>query len=261
MRNKKWTEKDIEYLCENWGNRSISQISKALDRSECAISAKAIRLNLGAFLDSGDYITLNQLYKAFGEFYSDNRFKKHKLPIIYKRVKDHSFRVVKIDKFWKWAYDNQKRLDFSKLEPNLLGHEPEWVKLKRSADVVKKSIATSTAKSRKWETKDDEKLLFYLKSYRYTAEQIALMMNRTECAIISRISTLKIKYRPLINDKRASLWTEEEKEKLLQMIKGNSNYTAIKHELSRHSEKAIRGYAYRKWGTEDLDKIRKVIDD
>lgn len=45
------------------------------------------------------------------------------------------------------------------------------------------------------------------------------------------------------------------------MIKGNSNYTAIKHELSRHSEKAIRGYAYRKWGTEDLDKIRKVIDD
>lgn len=86
-------------------------------------------------------------------------------------------------------------------------------------------------------------------------------MNRTEGAIIRRISTLKIKYRPLINDKRASLWTEEEKEKLLQMIKGNSNYTAIKHELSRHSEKAIRGYAYRKWGTEDLDKIRKVIDD
>lgn len=61
-----WTIEEEMYLCEHWGHTSIRGISEHLNRSEGAIILRAQRLKLGAFLDAGDYITVNQLFKALG---------------------------------------------------------------------------------------------------------------------------------------------------------------------------------------------------
>ena len=52
-----WTEEEVTYLRDNWGVTSIKTISRVLNRSERAISMKKYELNLGAFLENGDYIT------------------------------------------------------------------------------------------------------------------------------------------------------------------------------------------------------------
>lgn len=59
-----WTPEEKAYLEENWGRISIGTIAKNLGRSENAILIKACRFGLGPYLESGEYITLNQLLIA-----------------------------------------------------------------------------------------------------------------------------------------------------------------------------------------------------
>ena len=64
-----WTREEIEYLSENWGSKAIPKIAGELDRSVNAVKLKAQKLCLGAWLDAGDYVSLNQLMKALGRDY------------------------------------------------------------------------------------------------------------------------------------------------------------------------------------------------
>ena len=60
-KSPKWTAEEQEYLRENWGRVSIPGIAKKLGRTVEAVKIRASRLKLGAVLDAGDYVTLNQL--------------------------------------------------------------------------------------------------------------------------------------------------------------------------------------------------------
>lgn len=256
-----WSQSEIEYLSEQWGTKSILAISKKLGRSPNAIKLKAYKLKLGSFLNSGDYVSLNQIYAILGmlgggEWRNRNWIERYDFPVRYRRVENNRFRVVYIEDFWEWAFAHQSRMDFTRLEENSLGAEPEWVKKKRKADFEKLFAISKSATSAKWTPAEDEKLLSMLKAYKYTTEEIAQSLLRSESAVIRRISTIKTPYRPLRNDSHATPWTEEEKATVVTMIKNHSNYPAISKAMDRHSEKAIRGLVYRLYGTENLDIVR-----
>ena len=262
--NPNWSSSEIEYLSEQWGTKSVLALSKQLGRSPVAIKAKARKLKLGSFLNAGDYVSLNQLYATLGivgggEWRNKNWISQYNFPVRYRRVEQKRFRVVYIKDFWEWAFSHQSKIDFTKFEENSLGEEPEWAKQKRKADFEKLFAVSKSATSMKWTPTEDEKLLFMLKTYKYTAEEIAKSLLRSESAVIRRISTLKIPYRPLRNDSHGTPWTEAEKSAVITMIKGNSNYPAISKAMDRHSEKAIRGLVYRLYGTENLDVVRTRI--
>ena len=259
-----WKENEIEYLVDNWGIKNIKSISKELNRSENAIIVKARKMKLGAFLDSGDYVTLNQLMNALGitngSSYTINLWiKELGLPVRRKKVRNNSFKIIKIDKFWKWAKDNQTRLDFSKFPKNLLGEEPPWVEEKRKQDIIRCLKIEKSAKSIPWTSYDDNYLLDLLKSYKYTTDEIAEKLNRSQGAVVRRISELKIKYRPLRNSQH-NPWKEQELKEIQQMIMGGGNYITMRERIDRHSEKAIRGMVYRIWKTEQLDRVRNLIE-
>ena len=63
---KFWSAEEVEYLEENWGIKSIPNIAKNINRTVAAVKAKAIKLELGEYNNSGIYITFNQLLKALG---------------------------------------------------------------------------------------------------------------------------------------------------------------------------------------------------
>jgi len=259
-----WTSDEIQYLEESWGTKPIKTIAKSLGRTESSIITKANRLHLGRFLENGDYITVNQLYKVLNIVGQRNWnnwkwIAELNLPTHNKTVKNGTFRVIKIAKFWEWAYCHQSYVDFSNLEENILGIEPEWVKAKRKADCTKKSITKRSSTKRKWSPSEDQILLDYLKLYQYTLHQIAKMMCRTEGAISRRIFSLNIPYRPVPNNTTA-YWTKEENDILLNMIKANSNYPAIQQVLNRHSETSIRDHVYKTWKTKNLDNVRQIIN-
>ena len=256
---RKWTKEEEQYLAENYGQISILWIAKKLNRSESSILNKRQRLGLGAYLENGDYITLNQLIAALGmknsiSYKEISWIENRGLPIIKKKVNKCSFKVIKLDDWWKWAEKNQQFLDFSNFEKYALGAEPNWVAKKRYYDIQYKE----RIKNKPWTQKEDEYLKFLLNQYQYTIKEISQKMNRSEGAIQKRIEYLGIMQRPVKADTH-TFWTDEEYKTLKEMILQGANYENIAMKLDKRGSKAIRGLVYRLYGTENLDKARAKI--
>lgn len=230
---KPWTEAEIEYLREHYGRASIKSIASKLGRTENAIMVKRQRLHLGAFLNNGDYITMNQLMKSLKLSYASKKpLLDNGLPVKNKQVKNCRFKVIKIEAFWKWCEKHKELIDFSRLEPGELGVEPEWVKIKRKADFKYKS------KTSPWTSAEDSKLKLMCSLHRYHLDDIANELNRTEVAVRRRIYDLGIADRPVKHKARS--WSEEEIRSLLEMRSAGMPFKLIAEKLGR-SESACRG--------------------
>lgn len=220
-----WTKEEEDYLQESWGSVSKQTIANRLDRSIASINLKAGRMNLGPFLDSGDYITVNQLIdeligSSVGRNYTVEHWMEKGLPVKSQIVNERSFRVINIDKFWEWAEKNRTLVDFSKLEPLTFGEEPGWLVGQRKID--KKN---NYFKRTPWTEGEDERLKRKLNEYRHTYRELSLRMKRTEGAIKRRIVDLGIKARPLKMSNH-NPWTKEETELLIELYnKGHSRNT------------------------------------
>jgi len=254
-----WTAEEIEYLNEKWGTASITRIAKVLNRSKNAVIVKKNRLKLGAFLESGDYITWNQLLTALGYGSTGCRYKMKSwvenrgFPMRMKRVKNKVYKIVLIDDFWKWAKQNQMFLDFSNFELCALGAEPDWVKEKRRADIDSRRQFKNTP----WTKAEDEKLIALVRKQKYGFRELSLIMRRTEGAIQRRLTDLGIKDRPVKADNMVR-WTEEELELLGQLIAAGKKYEQMADAIGK-SVKAIRGRVHRMYLTENLDAVRGMI--
>lgn len=254
-----WTPKEIEYLKENWGNKSVDKISKRLGRSSNAICIKIQRLGLGSFFDNNyKYITKNQLLKSLGSnsgygyinisWVKNRGLKTHKV-----KIKNGTYDMIDIEEFWEFAYENMNFLDFSKFEKYALGPEPDWVEQKRQRDIRKKIHFVKTP----WTRQEDERLEFLLSKKKYNYRELSLKLSRTEGAIQRRICDLKLEIRPIKADNHTK-WTEDEYFTLGELIKQGCNYEEMSEILGK-SAKAIRGRVYNSYLTESLDKVRQII--
>jgi hypothetical protein len=217
------------------------------------------RLGLGAFLENGEYITWNQLQIALGLGKSGSGYKNiswienRDFPIKTKRVDNNSFKVVYLEDFWEWAGKNRSFIDFSKMEENILGLEPEWVKEQRKID-----YKTNTAyKTIPWTESEDKQLLRLLREFKYSYLDLSKKLNRTSGAIQRRICDLRYRERPIKADNH-NLWTPEEFKQLEELIKQGTSYPLMAEVLGK-SDKAIRGRVYQMYLTENLDKVRAYI--
>lgn len=255
---KQWTAAEKEYLEENYGKTSIPTLAKRLNRSENAIMIMRGKLGLGSFLDNGEHVTFRQLLLALGfeeySYYFISWIKNRNFPVHRKKVINNSFLVVYLEEFWEWADKNRTFLDFSKFEENALGLEPEWVKSKRKADVKRSLSYIKTP----WTPVEDSRLRKYLREYKYTYPELSKKLNRTEGAIQRRIVDLKLKERPLKADNHIS-WTKEEFCLLGQMINAGNTYEEMSEAIGK-STKAIRGKVYNNYLTENLCRVRQMLN-
>ncbi len=233
-----WTEADTNYLLDNWGSKSIMAISKNLNRSAAAILSKKERLNLGSFLESGDYITINQLFIAIGRpngiSYTLPQWEKKGLPVKRKKVMHNSFKVIYLEDFWKWAKEYRMHINFAKFKENALGKEPSWVKDQRKAD-----IEFSKYKVTPWTKEEDAVLKGLLKLYRYTYRELSIQIHRTEGAIKRRINDLNIKDWPL-REPPNSTWSDDEVQTVIDMYSKGYRSAVIKEYIEK-SEQAVNG--------------------
>lgn len=257
---KKWKKEDDQYLIDNWGTLSMHTLAQNLNRSEIAVRVRKDRLGLGAFLENGDYITWNQLSNAVfgsntGTYRMKSWVKNRDFPLHTKRVENSSFRIVFLDEWWDWAEKNKDLLDFSKFEENLLGMEPEWVKVKRKHDFEKSQKYLKTP----WTKTEDDKLKLLVSKQKYTYDDLSKMLRRTNGAIQRRLCDLGVKDRPVKADNHTK-WTEEDFKKLGELIKLGYGYDLIAEQIGK-SSKACRGRVYQMYLTENLDKVRAIIGD
>lgn len=115
-----WTKAEEQFLQDQWGVMSIPAIAKRLNRSVEAVIVRKNRLGLGPVLFGGDYISMNQLIiavcgsNAGGNYKLKSWVENRGLPIHTKRVNQNSFRVIRLNEFWKWAEQHRSFIDFSK---------------------------------------------------------------------------------------------------------------------------------------------------
>lgn len=249
-----WSTEQVEFLEEKWGAMSIPAIAKALGRSVNAIKLKAYRIGLGAHLYSGKEITFIELCRAMGKgssySYSLKRLYENGCPIRWKRVVNDRFAVIDIADFWKWAKKNKHLLDFSKLEKNILGKEPEWVPIKRRAD-----IAAARYKASPWTKTEDSYLISLLNTYQYGYREISIRLLRTEGAIKRRILDLKLKQRP-VKAPNHTPWTESEINVVLNMTEAGYRPQVVAEYVDR-SAIAIRGLLERTFQTDVFGMVLK----
>lgn len=199
---KRWTAEEQEYLKEAWGRASIPAIAKKLGRTVEAVKIRASRLKLGAVLEAGDYVTLNQLMLTLtdnSQSYSykmESWVKRRGLPIHMKLVLNCRWRVIYLDEFWEWAEQHRSFIDFSKLEPLALGKEPDWVAEQRRKDYQ----AFSLQRKDLWTADEDSKLRTLLKQQRYGYAELSKILHRSEGSIARRCRDLQLKDRPVRAD-------------------------------------------------------------
>jgi hypothetical protein len=258
MRGQNWTPEEYEYLQEVWGKTSLKTISAKLNRSPNAIKIKIQRLGLGAFLDSGEYVTFNQFLKAIGVeggygYKMTSWIKNRDFPVRHKTVNENRFRVVYINDFWRWAEQHRAFIDWPKFSENALGAEPLWAKEQRKIGIASKNKYHITP----WTTAEDNLLKMLLSQQRYSCMQLSARMHRTEGAIQRRICDLGLNERP-VKTENHTFWSESEYLKLGELIKQGYSYELLSDAFGR-SSKAIRGRVYSMYLTEDLDKVCSII--
>lgn len=256
-KQKRWTPEEEQYLEDSWGILSMGTIEKRLGRTRNSIEEKRKRLGLGAFLESGDYVTMNQLLIALGIGCSGYKniswIQNRDFPVHKKRVGTNRFKVVYLEEFWKWAEKNREILDFSKFEENTLGKEPEWAKKKRRHDIDRNRKYITTP----WTEAEDQKLIRLLGRQKYSYEELSKELRRTNGALQNRIRVLGLKDRPIKADNHIK-WTDEEFNIIGEMIKTGNRYEEMAERIGK-STKAIRGRVFTMYLTENLDKVRELI--
>lgn len=238
MNGKPWEEEEIDFLKDNYGIKSEKYICKALGRTPSAIENKITRLELGRWYYLGDYCTLSEMVSATGITYSTfrNWVENYEFPIIKKRYRKTHFRMVDLDKFWKWAEKNKNMVEWDKIPYLVFGEEPEWVDEARKAKVLERD---RSLKKTPWTKSEDEKLIWLLKKQQYTYSDIAKELGRTHGAIKKRLNDLNIKLRPVYRDNHKK-YSKEEVTYILEKYQSGYSFKTIAEELNR-SEAGVRG--------------------
>lgn len=259
-----WTQEEVSYLRDNWGMITVQGISRKLGRTEAAVQNKVQEIGLGAFLEHGDYITLNKLLMAFTNNKSGDGYKlkswveNRGMPVHSRLIRKKRVMIVYLDEFWEWAEKHRSFLDFSKMEPLALGEEPAWVAEQRKKDF--KSFAAQ--RKDPWTQAEDSRLIMLLRMQKYGYRELSEMLLRSAGAIQRRCNDLGIKERPVKADNHGSKakWLDEDFETLADGIRNGDSYTEIGNKIGK-SEKAIRGKVYFVYLTENADKVRTMMGD
>lgn len=220
MGGKLWTEEEIESLIEMLGFCTLATISKKLNRSELAIVSKMRKLKLGAVSSYIEGISANELaivckvsHKTVLRWIFNKKLKCKKKVLL----KKHYYYFIKIDDFWKWAYENQESVKFYNIEKNILGKEPDWLKEKRLEEMDDK---VKLKKHNKWTKQEDDLLRMLIGKYPY--KEISNRLGRSTGAIKVRAQRMGLVRKSRIE------WDEKE----IQMLKELNSQGVSKYKIA-----------------------------
>lgn len=234
---RRWSPEELEFLKDSWATRTIPGIAGKLGRSVEAVKLKAGRLGLGRHIHCGTDVTLCRFFRAIGLTYNSRtraRLMRHGLPVRYRVSVRRRYAMINIDRFWIWAEQHRDLIDFSRIDVNILGQEPDWVCRARAA------AYDNRRNTRPWSPAEDSRLKGLLGQYRYDLGQLARLLDRSEGAVKRRICTLGLKARPCRNRDRP--WTEQEIRSLVELRIRGFSWDEVGRRLGRSGQSARGRY-------------------
>jgi transposase len=135
--SRKWTKEEVEYLIEHAGVYTLEYIGQKLNRSTKALLSKLNRLGYTNIREFNGYMSCRQLALALGvsrdvvvRWIENHGLPASKKNYIRKNSKlKHYF--INPEEFWKWAEENQDKINFARVKRYEILPEPAWVEEKR----------------------------------------------------------------------------------------------------------------------------------
>ena len=241
MGTKNWNQTELDYLQDKWGVISIKGIANHLKKSVSAVKLKAQRIGLGDPRMSFEGITICQLAKALGREYSiiRNWIDRYGMPAKSKIfARENRVLIIGYNEFWEWAEQHRELINFAKMDLNILGAEPDWVKVKRKADQMR---SQRTWQSTAWDLKEDQRLLQLVRLPKITYPELARQLNRTESSIRRRLYDLNSKILPVRLNNHVK-YTSGQVRTLIEMAESGYGYETIAAALGPDkSANGVRG--------------------
>lgn len=121
-----WTENEKQYLIKKYSSQSAETTAKKLNRSTVSIIKKARQLCVPIYFDN---IHASTIAYAFNIEIGTVRkwIENYELPC--KRIVEQNYTryIVEPEKFWDWAYEHRKIINWSKYISNSILPEPNWL--------------------------------------------------------------------------------------------------------------------------------------
>lgn len=219
-----WTFEEEEYMKEYWGTKSVETLAKNMRRTVNSLKVKAVRMKLGPMLmNNYDVISITGISELLGVTRDRIMFRWQNIGLKIKSKKltnKKSYYVVNWKDLLTFLEENQNEWDSRKVEPYMLGSEPEWLVEKRKKDRIENPLWY-----RRWTEEDIKEVIFLFKSKK-SYQEIALKVDRSEGSVANLLRNLGYSYQ------LPQYWQGKEFKFLRENFQ-NMTYEQIAEELGR----------------------------
>lgn len=177
-----WTDEDLNYLMENWGNKTETKIAEALNRTQTAVHLKAKRLQLGGRKINYSCLEVERLLGICSK--SVKRWGEKGYLKITRAKTDAKIWSVALSDLEEFLEKHQDLWDSRRMKYSLWIVEPDWMIQKRLNDKGKPK-----KKFDKWKSDEDKKLLILYRTGK-DYKQIGIELDRSKDAVERRLARL-----------------------------------------------------------------------
>jgi len=169
-----WSEFDLDFLKEQWGNKTAQAIGKNLKRTQIAILAMASKLDLGGRKINYSLAETGRLLGITAK--TVKRWGNKGLKITRAKT-DEKIYSIKLEDLEEFLKSYKGYWDSRKMKYSLWITEPDWFKQRKKKDQLRPKKHFY-----KWDDIQDQKLLnLFSKGADY--KEIAKILSRSECAV------------------------------------------------------------------------------
>lgn len=191
-RGPDWSQKEVAYIREVWGDKTIPQIARHLKRSINAVKIKAVRLGYTGQTKSGEMMSARKVSELLGvdvHAVCDIWIPKYGLKAKHRRLGSgkRTTTIIMFDDLLAWLEGHQDLWDSRRVELYALGMEYDWLQKKRKFDATKPS-----RKDQKWTSQEDVRLISLFKKNNMTYAEIGQELGRPASGIQRRLSRLDV---------------------------------------------------------------------
>lgn len=188
----KWSQEELDYIREMWGEKTVPQIAKHLGRSINAVKVKTVRLGYTGQKWSGEMMSARKVSELLGvdvhavcDFWIPKCGLKGKRRRLGQSKKTTT--IIMFEDLLKWLEAHQDLWDSRRVELFALGMEYDWLTEKRKTDAGKPA-----RKAQKWTQQEDDRLIFLFKRNEMTYAEIGAELGRTARGIERRLRRLDV---------------------------------------------------------------------
>lgn len=187
-----WTQEELDYIREVWGDKTVPQIAKHLGRSITAVKVKTARLGYTGQKWSGEMMSARKVSELLRiDVHTVCDFWIPKCGLKAKRrqlgVTKKTTTIIMFEDFLRWLETHQDLWDSRRVEMYALGMEYDWLKEKRRADADK-----PVRKAQKWTQQEDDRLIALFRRGGMTYAEIGAELGRPASGVEHRLQRLDV---------------------------------------------------------------------